>query len=150
MTGRQAGQLRIGDFVCFDGQMHEIAGIEGSTVILLADSGRRVVVKSGVLLSDATCEIISSHRRRRPLPSVPSTLCLSHSPKLCSPGRLNAYMAYTANRGARCCCRGDCHWLKSGFSILRALHTAVDRPCRRFRGDDCIWRPVRRAPGRRI
>jgi hypothetical protein len=53
-------------------------GVDGATVILLAGSGRRVVVKSGVLLSDATFEIISSHRRRRPLPpayfpSLPNT-----------------------------------------------------------------------------
>lgn len=68
MTAAQAGQVRIGDFVRFDGQVHEVGGIDGATVILLADSGRRVVVKSSVLLSDATFEIISSHRRRRPLP----------------------------------------------------------------------------------
>lgn len=46
MTAAQAGQLRIGDFVRFDGHVHEVGGIDGATVILLADSGHRVVVKS--------------------------------------------------------------------------------------------------------
>jgi putative transposase len=68
MTTARAGQLRIGDFVRFDGQLHEIVGIDGSAVILLADSGRRVVIKSNALLSDSTFDIINSHRRRRPLP----------------------------------------------------------------------------------
>jgi putative transposase len=68
MTVTRAGQLRIGDFVRFDCQVHEIAGIDGAVVILLADSGRRVSVKSSVLLSDSTFEIVSAHRRRRPLP----------------------------------------------------------------------------------
>jgi putative transposase len=68
MTAARAGQLRIGDFVRFDGQLHEIAGIDGAAVILLAHSGRRVVIKSSVLLNDSTFEIVTSHRRRRPLP----------------------------------------------------------------------------------
>jgi putative transposase len=68
MTAARAGQLRIGDFVRFDGELHEIAGMDGAAVIMLADSGRRVVIKSGVLMSDSSFEIVSSHRRRRPLP----------------------------------------------------------------------------------
>jgi putative transposase len=62
MTAARAGQLRIGDFVRFDSQLHEIAGMDGTAVILLADSGRRLVIKSSVLLSDSTFALrLESH-----------------------------------------------------------------------------------------
>lgn len=68
MTAARAGQLRIGDFVRFAGELHEVAGLDGATVILVAESGRRMAVTSAVLLGDCTFELVDSRRRRRPLP----------------------------------------------------------------------------------
>lgn len=67
MTAAPAGQLHIGDFVRFDGMLHEVVGLDGAVAILLSDAGRRVVMKIGALLGDPTFEIVDSRRRRRPL-----------------------------------------------------------------------------------
>jgi putative transposase len=68
MTAARAGQLQVGDFVRFGGELYEIAGVDGVAVVLVAEPGRRMVVKASVLLADSTFEIVDSRRRRRPLP----------------------------------------------------------------------------------
>lgn len=67
MSANRGGQVRVGDFVSFDGDVCEVAGFDGSVVLLLNGQGRKTALTLAALLGDPAFEILDAHRRRRPL-----------------------------------------------------------------------------------